>query len=165
MILSDRKQVKKAVSLVLILIVFSTALYLGLYYHAVSSASMKEAAITSVSDIGLSGVTLEGEVELLNQGYVAVTLDRIEYEIISDTSGNELAGGIIQGSTIPAGESAEFPFSARVTLGSSAASAWKLLVSGEMVVWVRGKAYIDGPWILDQNIEFNKSMDLGNMVR
>ncbi len=137
----------------------------GLYVYSLSQVEVREVTINELQDISLSGFTLGGNIKLYNGGLLPVGVDHITYEIVLESSGNQLTGGYIQGKTISPKQIANFPFSKKINWIPTSQVAWGLITPGETYAKISGNVYVADLKFVDFKIPFETRVDLERYIR
>ena len=89
------------IKIAVLLIFVALLIYGGLYVYSLSQVRVVNVGIDQLQDIGLSGFTLGGGIEIYNGGIVPVGISHLDYFVTLESNGRELATGRINGGKIP----------------------------------------------------------------
>ncbi len=140
-------------------------IYGGLYVYSLYHVEILDVSISNLGNTSQSGFTVEGEILLRNGGLLGVEISSINYSLILDKTGTELASGMIEGSVLAAKKNASFSFSEEVEWVPTAELAQELLTSKEVNATLSGKVYLSDFRLFGFNIPFEEKIDLGPYVR
>jgi len=107
------------------------AILVILYLHSVFSVKLENVGVNNVEDISLRGFTLNGFVELANNGFLPVKIKRVDYQLLMEKSNLILTNGTINSINLPARKLTNIPLTSKIN--------W--LPTGEFALdLLRGKA-------------------------
>ena len=118
-----------------------------------------------MQDISFSGFTLGGNIELFNGGILPLGVDHINYRVILENSGNELASSYIDGKIISPQQTENFPFSTKINWVPTSELAWGLITPGETYAKIEGRISLADLKIIDFKIPFEKRVNLELYIR
>ena len=139
-----------------IIVIIILAVVLSLYVYSLYHIKIEDVQVNALQDVSLSGFTVGGNISVHNGGLLPVGVDKIEYSIVLEDSGNELASGIINGSFVMPAKTAEFPFLNSIKWVPTAEIAVNMLTGGNTYVKITGDATV----ISDIKLPFEKRIDL-----
>ncbi len=90
-----------AIIAIILLLVAALASYAGYLLYAASQVYVSEMSITGLQDTP-QGLSFNGELKVTNPSGTDVLLEELRYRIVLENTGEEIARGVIPGSTIPA---------------------------------------------------------------
>jgi hypothetical protein len=155
----------KTISWIVFIIIICFLIYSGLYVYSLSKVEVIDVRVNNLQDVGLSGFTLGGEVDVYNGGVLKVDISQITYSLVLDGTGNTLASGLISGDEIPVKETVSFPFSNKINWIPTAELAWNLITPGKTYATLRGTVYVADLGFIDFKIPFEKKIDLEAYIR
>ncbi len=136
------------------------AVIISLYIHALHNISIEDIQVNDLQDVSLKGFVFGGNIFVHNGGFLPVGIDKIEYNVVLEDSGKELANGIVNGTLVMPQKTASFPFSNSIKWVPTAEIAWNLINRGNTYVKVTGTLTVIDWSFLEINIPFEKRVDL-----
>src|SRR3989344_3992910 len=124
--------------LVIGLLILLLTAYPALYLYSLNTVDAQDVQLTAV-DVNLKGITFSGTVELMNQGFVQVTIDGLDYNVIFEPTGQVMSSGTINGVSLKPGMTAPTTFSNTIPL-PDISTLPVLLRAEEINVVIEGKA-------------------------
>ncbi len=126
--------------------------------------SVEESAIDSVSELGISGITLNGHLNVKNGGFVPAYVENITYSVKLEDVPGIIGNGAISGGVLKAGESKEFPFSIKLEWVPSIETALSLIHSDKTYALVEGNANIVSLKYIKLSIPFTARVNLEGYI-
>jgi len=114
----------------------------GVFLYSARDVEIVSAEIDGISGISLSGLTMEGGLEVYNGGFLPVRLDRVDYNITIEGIDGVIGDGELIGGVIAADETKEFPFEIRLSWVPSVETALQMLEADYTYANVEGVAHI-----------------------
>ena len=133
--------IKRAI-IILILILAAGAGITWLFALSAKQVEIVSADISTVKDLSLSGLTIEGSVKIYNGGFMPVIVDRITYTVTVQNVKGVVGKGNITGHAILPKESGVFPVSIRLEWVPSIETAIELITSNSTYAEIKGIAHI-----------------------
>lgn len=149
----------------LVLIIGIILILSGIYIYSLSKIEVRSISFNNIEDISLSGFTLNGYVDVYNGGLVPVEIDHVQYEIILEKTGNRLANGYVQGTTISPGKTVKFPIANRINWVPTAEMATDLLNPGDTYIKVSGNVYVANLQFVEFKIPFQQRVNIEQYIR
>jgi len=143
-----------------IIVIIILAVVLSLYVYSLYHIKIEDVQVNALQDVSLSGFTVGGNISVHNGGLLPVGVDKIEYSIVLEDSGNELASGIINGSFVMPAKTAEFPFLNSIKWVPTAEIAVNMLTGGNTYVRISGEVTVIDWSFIEIKLPFEKRMDL-----
>lgn len=132
----------------------------ALYVYSLSKVKLISTSIAGVEDINLRGFTLNGNVEVYNGGLIPVSIDRVEYKVTSERSGNILATGKISGKMVAPKQAVAFTVSTTISWKSVAEVAINKITKKGTGVKVTGDIYISTLKLINFKIHFQQNVNV-----
>ncbi len=137
----------------------------GLYIYSLSKIELQKVTVNELQNINLSGFTFGGNIKLYNGGVLPVGVKKITYKITLENSGNELGSGYIEGKTISAKQTADFPFSQEINWAPTSEVALGLITPGQTFAKVEGTVYVADLKITEFKVPFEMRVDLEQYIK
>jgi hypothetical protein len=153
------------IKLIVLLIVLALFVYGGLYVYSLSQVRVVSVDVNQLQDIGLSGFTLGGDIEIYNGGLVPLGIDHLDYFVTLENNGRELASGRIDGGKIPPRKTVSYPLSTRISWIPTSQVAWGLITPGATYAKVAGTVYVADLKIIDFKVPFSTRVNIEQYIR
>ncbi|MDD5111234.1 MAG: LEA type 2 family protein [Candidatus Altiarchaeota archaeon] len=154
-----------AIVFALVLLSIVLAAYLGLYAYSASRIEARDVGLVRVEDFSMEGFSLLGYVELYNGGLIPVSVDSVDYRLILEDGGVELAKGSIEGGSIPVKESVNRTFTTNVKWTPTAETALRILKGDETFVKLQGSVHVKRLLFIDVSVPFEYRLDINAYIR
>ena len=114
----------------------------GLFAYSAKDVEIVSADISTIKDLSFTGVTIEGEIEVHNGGFLPVIVDMITYSVVMEDIEGVVGEGNITGKTVMPGENEMFPVVIRLEWVPSLETALELITSNSTYAEVAGIVHI-----------------------
>ncbi len=141
---------------IIIVVAIFLAAGAGVYYISMQQVELHDVRITDVKMKGITALTLTGDVDVHNGGFLKFNVKNITYSIIVEESGNTFTSGIVEGGLLKAGETKTFPFENEINIMTSSETILIFLNSNNTYVMVKGTITLAN----DLKVPFEKRIDL-----
>ncbi len=148
-----------------VLIIGIIVIFGGLYVYSLSKIEVRSVNFNNIGDIGSSGFTLNGYVEVYNGGLIPVGIDYIQYNVVLEKTRNILVDGHIQGNTISPGATVKFPVTNRINWVPTTEMAMDLLNPGDTYIIVSGNVNVANLQIIEFKIPFQQRINIEQYIR
>lgn len=140
--------------------VIALAVIISLYIHAVYNVKLENVQVNDLQDVSLKGFVVGGDISVHNGGLLPVGVDKIDYQIILEDSGKELANGAVKGTLIMPQKTANFSFSNSINWVPTAEIAVNMVTGGNTYVKISGEVTVIDWSFLVIKLPFEKTVDL-----
>lgn len=114
----------------------------GLFAYSAKDVEVVSADISTIKDLSFTGVTIEGDIEVYNGGFLPVIVDMITYTVMLENVEGIVGEGNITGGTVMPGENGVFPVVIRLEWIPSLETALELITSEKTFAEVSGIVHI-----------------------
>jgi len=156
---------KKTVGIIIIVLLALMLIAGALYIHSLTKIELKDVRVINVHTISLEGFLFDGEIDVYNGGFISTGIDHIEYTVILESSGAEVAEGYIQGGTIPSKEVTTFTFSNKVRWGPSIEGVIDLIMTGNLTLKISGTVYVADLTVTQVAILFEQRSNVADYLK
>jgi len=156
---------KKIQRLIVLLVVLGLLVYGGLYVYSLSQVRVVNVGINQLQNIGLSGFTLGGDIDIYNGGIVPVGINHLDYFVTLENNGRELASGRIDGGKIPQKRIVSYPVSTRISWVPTSQVALGLITPGATYAKVAGTVYVADLKVIDFKVPFSTRVNIEQYIR
>ena len=146
--------------IILISAVLFLILIISLYFHSLTSVRIESVKVDKLRDISLQGFTLAGEIDLFNGGLLPVKVSKISYEVVLESTGEQLARADIKGGWIAPRKIERYGFETTIYWKATKDVILNLLREGRTYAQIRGVAYVGG-----MEIPFMREVDLEEYLK
>jgi hypothetical protein len=155
----------KKIKIAILLIFLALLVYGGLYVYSLSQVRVVNVNVNQLQNIGLSGFTLSGDIEIYNGGIVPVGINHLDYFVTLESNGRELANGRIGGGKIPPRRTISYPLSTRISWIPTSQVAWGLITPGATYAKVAGTVYVADLKVIDFKVPFSTRVNIEQYIR
>jgi len=114
----------------------------GLFAYSARNVEVVSADISTVKDFSFTGVTIEGDIEIYNGGFMPVIVDKITYNVMLEEVDGVIGDGEITGGMVMPHENGTFPIVIRLEWVPSIETAIDLITSDKTYAEVVGIVHI-----------------------
>lgn len=150
---------------IIFFVLLGALLFAGLHVYSLSEIEIKAVGVNQLQDISLSGFSLGGDIDVHNGGLLTIGVNHITYEVILESSGKQLASGLIEGKPVPPKETVSFPFSNKINWVPTAEVAWNLLTPGKTYAKISGSVSVIDLGFVEFKLRFEERVDLEPYIK
>jgi hypothetical protein len=142
-------------------------LVLGLlYFYSLSQVSVRQVNINGLSDVGLRGFTVTGNIDVHNGGILPVYVDEINYDVILEESNEKLTQGHIKGGWILPNQVEPYYFSNKINWKPAASVVVRMMrPGGNTYALIKGELSVADFSIVEFKVPFEKRFDIEVHIR
>lgn len=96
--------------IILTLILAAVLGYVGYYFYAFTQLQITNVGLSSFDEFSLKSVSFSGYIDVNNPNLISVKINRIEYGVIFEPTGQLLTTGAIEGKKLPSKQVTRMPF-------------------------------------------------------
>lgn len=162
---NENERIMNNITKLLILAIGTVLILGGIYIYSLSKIEVRSINFNNLEDASLSGFTLNGYIEVYNGGLIPVGIDHVQYDVILEKTGNMLANGYVQGTTISPGTIVRFPTTNRIDWTPTAEMAVDLLNPGDTYILISGNVYVANLQFIEFKLPFQQRVNIEQYIR
>lgn len=116
--------------------------YAGVFFYSLHQVEIKNFSFGELKDVSLTGFTVQGNLELYNGGVIPIKISSVNYTVVLEASGAELARGHVEGAKIYPKQSVLFPISSKINWAPTAELLTLMMKGDEVYIIVKGDVYL-----------------------
>jgi len=143
-----------------LIVVIVLVVVVSLYVHSLYNVKIEDVQVNDLQDVSLKGFVVGGNIFVHNGGLLPVGVDKIEYTIVLEDSGKELANGIVNSTLVMPQKTASFPFSNSINWVPTAEIAVNMITGGNTYVKISGEVTVIDLSFAEIKLPFEQRIDL-----
>jgi LEA14-like dessication related protein len=152
----------KLISIVIAVIVGGSAIFY--FGRGIEKTAVEKVTVNGITDITTDSFTVSGTIYVHNPSQLPVPIDRIEYDIILDKTGQKMSSGTTDSFTLAAQQSTPIPFEHAVRWVPTATTAASLITEEHVYATISGDIYVGVPGAEQYGLPFKTRVDMKEYV-
>lgn len=145
--------------LIILIVLASVVVFLS-----AKDVSIVSAGVDSVSEVGITGMTLDGYVEVYNGGFLPAGVENITYTIVIEGIDNLVGEGVLEGGMIKSKATGRFPYSIRIEWVPSIDTALQLIFSNLTYAKIEGVVNIASIKVVRVALPFSAKVNIEGYI-
>ncbi|MEM4263955.1 MAG: LEA type 2 family protein [Candidatus Woesearchaeota archaeon] len=140
------KKKKRWLIPVIILVLLTAAVlgYVGYYFYSFTQLQIANVGLSSLDEFSLKSVSFSGYIDVNNPNLISVKIDRVEYGVVFEPTGQLLTTGILEGRKLPSKQITRMPFHENISWAPAIALLVRLVKEKEepINIVITGNVYV-----------------------
>jgi LEA14-like dessication related protein len=130
--------------IILALVIAAVLGYAGYYFYAFTQLQVAKVGVSSLDEFSMKSFSFSGYIDVNNPNRISVKINRIEYGVIFEPTGQLPTTGTLEGRTLPSKQVTRLPFHENISWAPAISLLVKLITEKEEPInlVVSGNVYV-----------------------